>query len=141
MTDGNLRKIFQTRLPEAHWQSIETWSTGQGVPDVNGCLDGIEFWIEFKLTAGWTVHVEAHQISWLERRTRAGGRCFVAVRRTVPAGPRRGLATDELWLFPGIAARQLAEHGLKTAQALLITGGGPARWDWIQVKKALLGAF
>jgi hypothetical protein len=141
MTDGNLRTLFHKHLPEAHWQSIETWGTGQGVPDTEYCFpNGLCGWIEFKLTSGWTVNFKdrAHQIAWLERRARAGGRCFVAVRRKVPAGPRRGLATDELWLFPGIAARDLAQNGLKTLPALGVWPDGPARWPWDKVKLALI---
>jgi len=72
MSDGNLRQIFQQYIPEAHWQSIETL-IGRGTPDMNGCLNGTEFWIENKLTSGWAVTFETGQVAWAERRVRAGG--------------------------------------------------------------------
>ena len=48
VTDGNLRQLEMRYIRDCHWQSVETWSTGQGVPDVNGCIDGVEFWVENK---------------------------------------------------------------------------------------------
>lgn len=143
MSDGELRMKFKQFLPEVHWQSIETWSTGQGVPDMNGCSESIEFWIEAKKTNGFTVDVEPHQIAWLERRARAGGRTFVAVRRLAAAGPRRGAACDEFYLFRGIDARALKQHGLKIdgPAALVHCSGGPARWNWHTIKAHLIGAF
>lgn len=139
MSDGNLRSLFQKHLPDIHWQPIETWSTGQGVPDVNGCCGGREFWIENKATGGWTIHFEPGQVAWAERRVRAGGRTFVAVRRQANAGPRRGQAVDELWLFNGESARALALNGLKAGPRPLVqTSGGPARWDWPKIRQLLL---
>jgi len=139
VSDGNLRQIFQKHLPEVHWQPVETWSTGQGVPDVNGCFRGREFWIENKLTSGWSINFETGQVAWAERRLRAGGRVFLAVRRQAAAGPRRGEATDELWLFNGAQTRQVAEAGLKGTRPILLGSGGPARWGWIAILAILLG--
>lgn len=139
MSDGNLRTIFRTRLPEVHWQGIETWSTGQGVPDMNGCIDGQEFWIENKLTTGWAVTFEPGQVAWHERRVRAGGRVLLAVRRQSKGGPRLGAATDELWLFRGQESRAVSVDGLKGGQPVLgIWPGGPARWNWDTIRKILI---
>jgi hypothetical protein len=138
MSDGNLKNIFRAKLPEAHWQPVETWSTGQGVPDVEYCFPGgFSGWIENKLTAGWRVKYEPHQVGWLERRARMGGRCFVAVRRRCPAGPHRGPACDELWLFPGSKARLLLKEKMVASEALGIYSGGPAQWNWAAIKKHL----
>jgi hypothetical protein len=137
VSDGNLRTIFQKHLPEVHWQPIETWSTGQGVPDANGCLAGQEFWIENKLTDGWKVNFEPGQVAWAERRIRAGGRVLLAVRRKTNAGPRRGDACDELWLFNGSQSRAVSVDGLKGAKPLVIEGNGPAKWDWDTIRKVL----
>lgn len=139
MSDGGLRQLFQKNITQAHWQGIETWSTGQGVPDMNGCLNGADFWIENKLTNGWAVHFEFGQVAWIERRVRAGGRAFVAVRRQAAAGPRRGAATDELWLYAGSKARLLSEKGLKNCRPLGLWAGGPAAWRWDQVVALLTG--
>lgn len=140
MSDGNLRAIFQKHLPSAHWQPVESWSTGQGVPDVNFCFPGgIEGWIENKATDGWAVDISPHQIAWLERRARAGGRVFVAVRRVAQAGPRRGPACDELWLAPGAEVRSLKATGLAEGGAFLgFWEGGPAKWHWPTILKLLI---
>ncbi len=137
-TDGNLVKIFQTNLPEGHWQPVQTWSTGQGVPDAEVCFPpGRQCWIEMKKTSGWVVTFETGQVAWLERRVRAGGRAFVAVRRQTIAGPRRGAACDELWLFKGEQARHVSIDGLKGPRPIYFGEGGPARWHWIKVKQLL----
>lgn len=137
MTDGNLRKLFQKHLPEAHWQAVESFSTGQGMPDANYCFPGgAEGWIENKQTSGWTVDMRPEQIAWLERRSRLGGRTFIAVRRQVPTGPRRGAAVDGLWLYLGSQARELASRGLKNPkdEPLFKWSGGPANWNWPDIK-------
>lgn len=139
MTDGNLRKLFQARLPHAHWVPIETWSTGQGVPDVNFCFpDGVEGWIENKISHGYAVKISPHQIAWLERRSRVGGRTFVAVRRQAASGPRRGDAADELHLYCGADVRVLSLHGLESEVAPLGRWvGGPTRWGWPAIEELL----
>lgn len=131
--------MFQKHLPSVHWQGVETWSTGQGVPDMNGCIEGWEFWIENKLTSGYKVNFEVGQVAWIERRHRAGGRVFLAIRRKAPAGPRRGEAVDELWLFKGNQVRSVAVNGLDEDKEFPFyrTEGGPAKWNWEAIKNAL----
>ena len=84
---------------------------------------GHEFWIEFKETQHWSVSLRPEQIGWLCRRSRAGGRVFIAVRR----------AGKELWILNGGCAVELREYGLRRCHpsAVLATyGGGPKAWDW-----------
>lgn len=138
--DGGLRNLFRDKLRDFHWQSIETGGTGRGVPDLNGCLRGVELWVECKVTAGWAVTLRPEQIGWLCRRARAGGRVFVAVRRCCPSGPRR-TAADELWLLLGHHAPDLRTGGLPRGPSRAVLGmwpGGPARWPWPAVRAALL---
>lgn len=130
--DGDLRSIFRRSLPTVDWQSIESAITGGGVPDVNGCHRGAEFWVEFKQTEEWAVSLRPEQVGWLCRRARAGGRVFIAVRRRCLAGPRRAGA-DELWLLWGHFAPDLKTGGLRRAppgSVLGIWSGGPRSWDW-----------
>jgi hypothetical protein len=135
-TDGDLRKLFKDHIP-GDWQAVETWSTGQGVPDANFCIEGAEGWIEMKKTAGWAVNIDANQVGWAERRLRHGGRVFLAVRRMADAGPRR-VAADELWLFPGNLTRDVLVSGLKaTASPMGVWSGGPKKWEWGAVKNML----
>lgn len=140
MADAGLRKIFSDHLKEAHWQPIESWSTGQGVPDTEYCFPkGLSGWVECKATSGWAVEVRGGQVGWLERRARMGGRAWIAVRRQANAGPRRGPAVDELWMFPGSEARNVLLSGLKGPVATGYWSGGPANWDWKAVRKLLTG--
>lgn len=138
-SDGGLRQIWRARMPAVHWSSIETGGSEPGVPDMHGCLDGIAFWVEDKLSTGWAVEVRSAQIGWLARYTRQGGRAFIAVRRKVEAGPRRGGAVDELWLFDGSLGSQLNREGLQKTHRLLFTEDGPAKWRWDLVRKIFLG--
>jgi len=130
--DGGLAALFRKNLPEVHFQRVESGLTGLGIPDLNYCYRGIEGWIENKRTAGWKVTMRPEQIGWIERRTRAGGRVFIAVRRD----------EDELWLLKGCAARHLIEPGaLKRLPPRTLVGrwdGGPGRWPWASITKLLV---
>jgi len=137
MRDGGLRQLFQRHIPEAHWQAIETWSTGMGVPDLNGCLKATEFWIELKQTKANAVGISPEQVAWIERRCRAGGRVFVAVRQKCEAGKRK-VACDNLLIYHGSDARKLLTDGV---DGPLYEGrwvGGPAAWDWQEVRATIL---
>lgn len=137
--DGGLRKIFREKLPDIDWTSIETGGTGKGIPDSNGCKDGHEFWVEYKLTSAWTVGLEPEQVGWITRRARFGGKVFVAVRRKTTAGPRKGRAVDELWLYRGADARELKTLGIKDGPPPLhVSEGGPAKWNWNAIRLELL---
>ena len=125
--DGDLRSIFRRRLPKFHWVSIETGGTGRGIPDAEYCHRGVSGWVEFKVTMAWSVDLRAEQVAWLMRRARAGGRCWVAVRRQSPGGPRRGQPADELWLVSGDNAAALKKEGLNaTSLNQLVQGGASA---------------
>ncbi len=63
-------------LPNVHFQRIET-NVGLGVPDLNGCIDGIEFWLELKVRSGTALGLSKFQKSWIIRRGKAGGRVFI----------------------------------------------------------------
>jgi hypothetical protein len=139
MSDGNLRPLFKQYLPDAMWVPIETWSTGVGVPDTHYCFAGGRAgWIENKVTDTFKIKVQPGQIGWLERYSRLGGRCFVAVRRLTTAGPRKGLAVDELWIYRGSDVRAIAVDGLKGASPLVVYPGGPVEWVWGSVKRLLI---
>ena len=137
-TDGGLRKLFQKHIPQAHWQSVETWSTGQGVPDLNYCIEGREGWIELKAAKGLKVKFQPHQIAWLERRYRSGGRVWVAVRK-------RTLTIDQLWLVGGEHARELLTAGISSSLVedaprlarVYAWGGGPKQWGWDEIRELL----
>ena len=93
-----------------------------------------------KATSSYRVHFQQFQVAWIHRRVRAGGRVWVAVRRSHGGGPRRGAAVDELWLVSGQHILLLEERGLhaKTARYWI---GGPSRWAWPEVLDILAGPF
>ena len=141
MSDGDLRAIFRRRLPQFDWLSIETALTEAGVPDSNACINGTEVWIEHKRTMGWTVTLRPAQVGWILRRTRAGGRVFIAVRRMSLAGKRRKTA-DELWLIKGAYAKEAKSNGLKQLPGEAVYGcwaNGPGAWRWDHIAAALTG--
>lgn len=137
MIDGGLRKLFRIHLPTFHWVSVETGLTEQGVPDSNYCVDGIEGWVEYKLSITNKVWLKPEQIGWHERRARAGGRTFIAVRFNHLGGPRKGQPKDCLFIYAGAAVRSVAVSGL-TVPSLARWENGPARWDWAAIGKVLI---
>lgn len=138
MTDGNLAKIFSKNLPHVFFQRIETWGTGQGVPDTYYCANGHAGWIEFKATKANKIEISPHQIAWHERHFRHHGQSFIAIRKKVEAGPRRGEACDELWLFYGFKARSLASNGLEREKPTARWWfHGPSKWDWDAIARIL----
>lgn len=139
MIDGGLRSIFRLKLPRFHWQAIESGLTGGGIPDSNYCYIGKEGWIEHKLsttTPRLSYPLSPDQIGWHERRYRAGGRTFIAIRFRHPGGPRKGKAVDALFLYPGSKVRSVALLGLSVAP-LARFEGGPSRWPWAKIAEIL----
>jgi len=139
-SDGGLRQLFRDHLRAGwHWQSLETTLVAPGTPDLNGCRDGTEVWVENKQTTGWNVTLRPAQVAFLVARAAAGGRTFVAVRKVSSPGPRRGVAVDALYLCDGARARELKTGGLRAGVGILgCWNGGPGRWDWPAVERILL---
>ncbi len=140
--DGGLRSLFRANLPQFDWCSVESGSTGGGIPDMNYCCDGDEGWLELKQSPGHRVTLRPEQVGWISRRVRNGGRVWVAVRQLAPKGPRRE-ARDVLWLVPGRHAKLALTGGLVALGRLPVAEGvccwhnGPARWDWTQIAAQL----
>ena len=134
MKDGNLRALEREYLKGFHLVTIETGFTGPGVPDMNYCYHGSEGWIENKACKGWQVKIRVEQVGWMLRRQRAGGKCFIFVRRQNASSN-----ADELYVFNGEQAQDLSEKGINGAKWRHRSTGGPARWDWETVSKILRG--
>jgi len=137
MIDGGLSQHIQRYLPHWDWQRVESSAIASGVPDLNGCYNGVEVWVELKQTGAWALDIRPAQIAWAEKRVRHGGRVFMAVRRHCFAGPRRE-AVDELHLFSGHQVRDLSAVGLERAHKLGIWEGRPADWNWTEINTILL---
>jgi hypothetical protein len=141
MVDGSLRKIFRQHLPRLMWTSIESGLSAQGVPDSwYIAKGGVQGWVEYKLTMGWSVALRPAQIGWISQVTRFGGRVYIAVRRSVPTGARRR-AADELWIVRGEAAAKLKSGGLRSLGRDDVVGfwdSGPGSWNWLAVENILM---
>lgn len=93
-----------------HMDRLENSVSG-GMPDVEGCLYGSQFWLELKFCerpARASTHVKPKfrpgQVPWIEARHDAGGRAFVLLQV--------GRATERaLYLVPAPYVRQLQDEG------------------------------
>ena len=82
MAKGPEAKLWQDvkkALKDAHLVRIEN-KVGPGIPDVNGCYKGIEFWLELKVIKGNSLQLSKFQKAWIYERTRVGGKVFVLAR-------------------------------------------------------------
>ena len=80
--ESQLWTLIKQHIPkDAHVQRIETGLTGKGVPDLNYCQKGKEIWIELKSIEGNKSQLSPFQIAWLYNRTKAGGNCYVLIRK------------------------------------------------------------
>ena len=125
--EKNLWALVRDNLLDFHLQRIETGLTGSGVPDVNGCKKGQEFWIELKeIHSGNSLTLRPMQVSWLVKRAQHGGQVFVLARKN-----------NEIKLFhvDGLeGAQQLVKDGFKSKALLTLT----IPYEWEALSSALL---
>ena len=131
--DAGLRRELRSHLNMWQWTHIESPTTAPGCPDTEFCsTGGVSGWIECKRTSAWALKFQTLQPGWISWRARLGGRVFIATRRYRPDA-------DELWLHRGADVITLAQGGLRAAEPLGVWGGGPARWGWGEIGRALEG--
>lgn len=110
---NKVKPIFRYRL---HMNRVEN-SVLEGMADVEGCLEGRQFWIELKTCARPSnpstkikPKFQPKQVPWLKRRCRAEGRAFVLVQVGSGSDAAR-------YLIPGHMAHLveagMTEEGLK----------------------------
>lgn len=143
MSDGGLRQLLRTHLPDLFWQAVEVSGVGRGVPDSYYCgrrEDGVgrSGWVEFKGTETTRIKFELGQVAWHDRHARQGGTSYIAIRRQHAGGPRRGPPADELYIYPSSRALELDRLGLLTPAPLVLLQGGVRHWDWAAVRQILL---
>ena len=119
-TEKKLYQALKTNLRKVHWQRIETGALQQGVPDVNGCYGGREFWVELKCTTTDSVSLTPFQCSWHMRRASAGGRSWIMV-----AHSKHNVMT----LHRGVDAVRLLEQGVSSSIAFEINA--PVDWPMV----------
>jgi hypothetical protein len=93
VSEKAMRNTFRQRMLEhdssIHWQRIED-ACQAGIPDINFCWQGIEFWVEAKQaeesdipkrnTTLFKLGLQPEQALWLENRRCAGGRAYVLAK-------------------------------------------------------------
>ena len=52
-------------------------STINGIPDVNGCMNGVEIWLELKSGESKNYGLSKYQINWHIERLSCGGNVFI----------------------------------------------------------------
>lgn len=74
--ESKLYQKIKKALPNVHFQRIET-NIGLGIPDVNGCYQGTEFWLELKVKKRKQTPLTKYQKAWIVKRGSAGGKVFI----------------------------------------------------------------
>ena len=125
--EKNLWALLRDNIKEVHWQRIETGMTGSGVPDVNGCAKGKEFWIELKeVHSGNSLTLRPMQVAWLSKRAMNGGQVFVLARKNNQM---------KLYHIAGIErAQELVKNGYKSDNLLTLD----IPYEWGALYTALL---
>ena len=121
--------LLKNNLTDIHFQRIETGLTGSGVPDVNGCAKGKEFWIELKeIHRGKSLTLRPMQVAWMAKRSAVGGQVFVLARKQ---------DVIKLYHVDGLSgAKELQENPKGFYQKSLVTLIKP--YEWGNLYSALL---
>ncbi len=124
--NNKFRDGMKKAFPSIHWQRIECWQS-LGVPDINFCLQGQDYWVESKWCPSKTGKVFSHkltadQCAWALARSRAGGSAWILARRV-----------DVFRLYDGRDARSVVDHGWEG----LWTVEMQKPWDWTEMLKIM----
>jgi len=79
MRESQIWRLINTiQKPYRDWHLIRIESsTINGIPDVNACIKGNEFWFELKSNDDKNYGISKYQINWIIKRQRAGGKAFI----------------------------------------------------------------
>lgn len=112
-----------------------------GVPDINGCVDGLEFWLEIKCPRlhkcrstplfGSSHRISAAQFAWHKRQAQAGGHSAVLV-----CSERCTLLLDGARIDPSVHA--IPEALIQQHPAVICMAEAPVRDAWPYVRLCLL---
>ena len=122
--ESRLWNALRDGLTDIHWTRIESWAS-PGVPDVNGCAEFGEFWIELKVIKNNRIKLSPHQIAWHTLRTRHGGRSYILAREA---------ARTPLILFSGQQAKELHDKKIGEISPMALI---EHPYDWPRLRKAL----
>ena len=93
-------KSLRKKFKPGHNIRVEN-PANPGTPDINDCINGVEFWVETKRvkempkkpgTPVFTGVMRPEQKLWLKMRSEVGGRCFIAAKVE---------DTEDVFIIPG----------------------------------------
>lgn len=70
--ESRLSQLIQKNCKNIHFTRIES-KTINGIPDLNCCAEGVEFWMELKSDKVKYPRLSKWQISWINKRIKNGG--------------------------------------------------------------------
>ena len=82
--------MVRKNLSNIHWTRFESW-VNQGVPDLHGICDGINIFVELKVTSSNKINISPFQKVWNIKHTLHGGRSFIMLQH---------LSQRALYIFP-----------------------------------------
>lgn len=115
MTESDFWSDIRLHCPAPDWTRIENTAMS-GAPDVNGCLDGVDVWLELKIKKGNLIEIRHSQILWMRQRLTRNARNVWVVAR------------DRDTLYVWAAARALVASHTPTrviAKSMFIAPGEP----------------
>ena len=119
MLERDFWKLIKRNTPKVHWTRVESPGS-PGVPDVNGCRDGVEAWLELTILRGRKVELRPAQVAWLISRSRAGGRSWIVARHD----------DGRIFVWPGHKALEVASRGTDVEPDLWVEK--PYHWGAVE---------
>lgn len=120
MKEACLWQTIARNLKQPHWQRIESGSTARGIPDLNGCLDSQEIWIELKQESK---PPSGFQVNWIAKRARAGGRVWLLTTKKRKA---------QLWGWLFLTPHSSLQVRSRLLESPTILHTAPFPWPLIQ---------
>ena len=124
-TEKKLYQAMKKNLSRVHWQRIETGAISTGVPDVNGCFGGSDFWVELKIGKVESIKLSAQQCAWHMRRASSGGVTWIFA-----SDP----SSRQLWLISGNQSINLRNREVNSS---LSVHHYSQPYDWKAILKQL----
>ena len=119
--------VKQKTEHKIHWTRIESWA-GQGIPDLFGISEGINVFVELKVTKSNSLGLSPFQMSWHYNHILNGGRSFIMLQH---------LEQRLLRVFPSSILH--SPFSINSEPQLKVSYTGPAAGDsWIRVEQFLL---
>lgn len=130
MTERVLWQRIRVNVEGPHWTRIETGAHAAGVPDLNGCANGRDVWVELKIFQGKkrTVRLTPRQVIWHEQHTLRGGLTYILVASQT---------SDLLVLWAGSEVRNIRDHGFVAGKKTWVWNGKWTPMTWVGLRIAL----